>query len=122
MGRVAKRSRAEAPPSMSQDHPTPSTPPAAKSQPAQKRCITPPKRVESKKFVPELDDLVDTDAASVHSDDSVRVENSQEREDALVAAGGELTGDALREFLQANFVDYIDEKLFDIANLDALGT
>ena len=73
--------------------------------------------------MPQLSDLDDDkDAASVHSDESVEVENSQEKEDALVTAGGELTGDALKEFLQTNFIDYIDDKIIDIPSLDSLST
>ncbi|KPI86547.1 hypothetical protein ABL78_4370 [Leptomonas seymouri] len=122
MGRVAKRGRAETPPPTASNHATPSTRLAAKSPRTEKRVATPPKRVASKKFLPELGDLDDIDAASAHSDESVRVDNSQEREDALVVAGSELTGDAFKEFLQANFVDYIDEKLFNVPDLDSLNT
>lgn len=124
MGRVAKRSRAVTPPLSAPDHNALSTHLAAKSLCTKKRSTTPlPKRVESKTLVPQLSDLDDDkDAASVHSDESVEVENSQEKEDALVIAGGELTGDALKEFLQTNFIDYIDDKIIDIPSLDSLST
>jgi hypothetical protein len=106
------------------EHGSPSGCPVLRSvRTEQLRDITPPKRVEeSKRFVPQLSDLDDTDAASTHSDVSVKAENSQEREDDLVMAGNELTGDALKAFLQTNFVDYIDDKIFDIPSLDLLDT
>lgn len=130
MGRVAKRTRAESPPlDVSAEATTVTTSAEAKVPRTEKRLPTaptsppppPPRRVESKKFVPDVSDADETDAASARSDESVRVETSQEREEALVRAGDALTGDALKDFLQTNFVDYIDDKIFDVADLDLPG-
>lgn len=123
MGRVAKRTRSKTPPpSEVLDDSTAASSAEAKAARTEKPLTAPPRRVESKKFVPDMSDADETDAASARSDESVRVENSQEREEALVRAGDALTGDALKDFLQANFVDYIDDKIFDVQDLDLLDT
>ncbi|KEG14769.1 hypothetical protein DQ04_00311050 [Trypanosoma grayi] len=44
--------------------------------------------------------------------------HTSEREDELLAEGENLSGAALRAFLQQNFVDYIDRKIPHFADLE----
>ncbi|KAG5500637.1 hypothetical protein JKF63_03733 [Porcisia hertigi] len=78
------------------------------------------KRQETKRYLPDTHSRESTEASSSHSDESVHMERSREREEAVLLEGCGLSGDALEKFLQKNFVDYVDEELFDVAALEIL--
>ncbi|GET90251.1 hypothetical protein, conserved [Leishmania tarentolae] len=118
MNRGVKRGRAETP-SLTPSSRASSPAPSSESLPATTNVQTPPKR-EAKKYLADAHPLERADASSVHSDESVHMESSREREDAVFLEGCNLSGDALKHFLQKNFVDYINDELFDVAALEAL--
>lgn len=119
MNRGVKRARIETPSPAPSSRESSSPPPLAEALPATTN-VRMPKRQEAKKYLPDTHISESADAPSVHSDESVHMESSREREDAVLREGCDLSGDALKSFLQKNFVDYIDDELFDVAALEAL--
>ncbi|CAJ1010194.1 hypothetical protein Q4I28_005508 [Leishmania naiffi] len=119
MNRGVKHGRVETPSPAPSSRESTSPAPLAESLPAATNVRT-SKRQEAKKYLP--DTLLPESAAStsVYSDESFHIESSREREEAVLAEGRCLSGDALKNFLQKNFVDYIDDELFDVAALEAL--
>ncbi|AYU80480.1 hypothetical protein - conserved [Leishmania donovani] len=119
MSRGMKRGRIETSSPAPSSRESSSPPPLAEALPATSKVRT-PKRQEAKKYLPDTHTSESADASSVHSDESVVMENSREREDAVLLEGCDLSGDALKSFLQKNFVDYIEDELFDVAALEAV--
>ncbi|CAG9577421.1 hypothetical_protein_-_conserved [Leishmania major strain Friedlin] len=119
MSRGVKRGRIEASSPAPGSRESSSPPPLAEVLPATTKVRT-PKRQDTKKYLPDTHTSESVDASSAHSDESVHMESSREREDAVLLEGCDLSGDALKSFLQKNFVDYIEDELFDVAALEAL--
>ncbi|KAK7195059.1 hypothetical protein NESM_000428700 [Novymonas esmeraldas] len=120
MGRGVKRKRSDTPsPRPSSRGSSSSSASRAGELPAATGA-PPPKRGATNVHVVDADPVASEHVSPARSDESVRVESSREREEALLHEGSDLSGDALKQFLQKNFVDYVNETLFDAAALDAL--
>ncbi|KAG5500054.1 hypothetical protein GH5_04196 [Leishmania sp. Ghana 2012 LV757] len=119
MARGVKRRRTQTP------SPAPSSRESSSSPPLAEPLLTvthvrPPNRQETKNYLPVTLASENSSTPSEHSDESVHMESSREREDAVLLEGRDLSGDALKSFLQKNFVDFVDHELFDVGALEAL--
>ncbi|KAG5474550.1 hypothetical protein LSCM1_03337 [Leishmania martiniquensis] len=119
MPRGVKRRRIQTPSPAPSSQESSSLPPVAESLPDVPHART-PKRPETKKHLPDALASESSGASSVHRDESVHMESSQERENALLLEGSDLSGEALKSFLQKNFADFVDHELFDVAAVEAL--
>lgn len=123
LGRAAKRKRTETPQIKSSAEPVVTVRASKAALKTPSSATGTPHRMPIKKFLPDydVDDVdADADAGSVTSKLSEPIETSQEKEEALLAEGDCLSGDDLKKFLQKNFVDYLDDKVFEISSLNSL--
>ncbi|CBH18127.1 uncharacterized protein TEOVI_000178900 [Trypanosoma equiperdum] len=79
-------------------------------------------RREGKQIVAEKwsEVVVDDNESQERSNESVSESQVYDTEEELLAAGEDLSGDALKDFLRKNFVDFIDEKVARVGDLDLM--